>query len=80
MTTRAASLLCLMTLGFQMTREPASAGTSGKTRGNPPAGEAAFQTRIKPVLAKYCYGCHGEKKKGDLDLEKLPEQLHAQGV
>ncbi|PYK98909.1 MAG: hypothetical protein DME19_10680 [Verrucomicrobia bacterium] len=57
-----------MTLGFQMTREPASAGTSGKTRGNPPAGDAAFQTRIKPVLAKYCYGCHGEKKKGDLDL------------
>src|ERR1044072_7973452 len=27
-----------------------------------------FQGNIKPLLSQYCYGCHGEKKKGDLDL------------
>src|SRR5258706_9917566 len=27
-----------------------------------------FQKDIKPLLSQYCYGCHGEKKKGDLDL------------
>ncbi len=27
-----------------------------------------FVRDVKPLLAQYCYGCHGEKKKGDLDL------------
>src|SRR5678816_3993231 len=30
--------------------------------------KADFQKDIKPLLSQYCYGCHGEKKKGDLDL------------
>jgi len=27
-----------------------------------------FESEIVPLLTRYCYGCHGEKKKGDLDL------------
>jgi hypothetical protein len=34
------------------------------------AAPARFEEDVKPVLAKYCYGCHGNaKKKGDLSLE-----------
>ncbi len=28
----------------------------------------SFQTGIEPLLSRYCYGCHGERKKGGLDL------------
>src|SRR5437879_12453742 len=27
-----------------------------------------FDKGVKPLLSRYCYGCHGEKKKGDLDF------------
>jgi len=31
-----------------------------------------YVEKLKPVLAKYCLGCHStEKKKGDLDLERF---------
>ena len=32
------------------------------------AGKVSFESGIKPLLSQYCYGCHGEKKKGGLDL------------
>jgi hypothetical protein len=36
------------------------------------AGQDAFEERVRPVLAKYCYGCHSqEKPKGDLRLDLL---------
>jgi hypothetical protein len=36
----------------------------------PPADE--YATRVRPVMAKYCLGCHSTaKKKGDLDLERF---------
>jgi mono/diheme cytochrome c family protein len=66
MTKRAGMLLCLLLLGFPFGPVSAVAETSRKTR--QPAGDAVFQTRIKPLLGKYCVDCHGEKKKGDLDL------------
>lgn len=28
----------------------------------------SFEKEVLPLLSHYCYGCHGEKKKGDLDL------------
>src|SRR5438046_1632276 len=71
MTPRAAILLCLLTLGFQAADAPARAGTG---RNGPPGGDAAFQTRVKPLLGKYCLGCHGEKKKGDLDLRVYTDE------
>ena len=38
-----------------------------------PAGGAAYDAQIRPILAKHCLECHsGEKPKGDLRLDKLP--------
>ncbi len=46
----------------------AQSSRRASARANQKAAEAAFQTRVKPLFSQYCYGCHGEKKKGDLDL------------
>src|SRR5690349_5328585 len=64
MTKRAGMLLCLMFLGLQGAPGIVRAGSSPK----PGAGDAVFQSEIRPLFGKYCFGCHGEKKKGDLDL------------
>jgi Protein of unknown function (DUF1592)/Protein of unknown function (DUF1588)/Protein of unknown function (DUF1585)/Protein of unknown function (DUF1595)/Protein of unknown function (DUF1587)/Planctomycete cytochrome C len=32
------------------------------------ATRTVFQAKVQPLLNKYCFACHGEKKKGDLDL------------
>jgi mono/diheme cytochrome c family protein len=32
------------------------------------ATRTVFQAKVQPLLSKYCFACHGEKKKGDLDL------------
>ena len=40
------------------------------------AGEGAsgFETSVRPLLSEFCFSCHGkEKKKGDLDLERLQQ-------
>src|SRR5882724_4890189 len=68
MTKRAVILPCLLMLGCLINPAAARAEPSRQTRNGQPAGNAAFQAQIKPLLAKYCFGCHGEKKKGDLDL------------
>jgi len=72
MTKRAVISLCLTLLGLQINPVRASAETTRKTR--QPAGDALFQARIKPLLGKYCFDCHGEKKKGDLDLRVYIDQ------
>src|SRR6266568_8450105 len=72
MTERAGTLLCLALLGFQINQGTAFA--SRKNKGGQLAGDAAFQTRIQPLLSKYCFGCHGEKKKGDLDLRVYTDE------
>src|SRR5580698_8388402 len=36
---------------------------------------AAYQSKVQPLLEKYCYACHGEKKKGDLDLRIYTDDL-----
>src|SRR5438105_2084459 len=37
---------------------------------DPDDGIAFFESRIRPVLAEQCYGCHGEKKqRGKLRLD-----------
>jgi hypothetical protein len=34
--------------------------------------QASYQTKVRPLLQKYCYQCHGETKpKGDVRLDKL---------
>ncbi len=41
------------------------------------AAKPAFDKDIKPLLTKYCYSCHGEKKKGDLDLRLYASESNA---
>src|SRR5437667_12000486 len=67
MTLRSAALVCFLMLAFA-TQPITAAEASRKNKGGQLTGDAAFQTRIQPLLSKYCFGCHGEKKKGDLDL------------
>src|SRR5690349_18202726 len=49
------------------------AASSARASKSPPSKSHApeapdFIRDVKPLLAEYCYGCHGEKKKGGLDL------------
>src|SRR6185312_10523883 len=60
MTERLMLLFCLALPCLLQT--PLQAGSSRKP------GDGSFQAQVKPLLSKYCFGCHGEKKKGDLDL------------
>src|SRR5437870_4446702 len=76
MTLRSAALVCLLILAFA-TQPPARADAVRKSKGRQLTGDAAFQARIKPVLGKYCFGCHGEKKKGDLDLRVYTDEASA---
>lgn len=36
-----------------------------------------FVREIKPLLSEYCYGCHGEKKKGGLDFRIYNDEKSA---
>ena len=38
------------------------------------ARKASFQKEVQPLFARYCYDCHGEKKKGDLDLRVYADE------
>ena len=41
-----------------------------------PAAEPDFARGIRPLLAKYCFDCHGAKKaKGDVDFERITKPL-----
>jgi hypothetical protein len=53
-------------LGFSApaSREPAPSAASGQAK----APKVDFAKDVQPLLGNYCYGCHGEKKKGNLDL------------
>jgi Protein of unknown function (DUF1592)/Protein of unknown function (DUF1588)/Protein of unknown function (DUF1587)/Protein of unknown function (DUF1585)/Protein of unknown function (DUF1595)/Ca-dependent carbohydrate-binding module xylan-binding/Planctomycete cytochrome C len=62
-----ATLLLLLVLslepGWAASKVSAKAGGATKV-----ARQTSFEKEIQPLLSRYCYGCHGEKKKGDLDL------------
>ena len=67
MTSSPAAVVCLLALAFAAQSAP-RADVPRKGKGRPLTGDAAYQSEIKPLLSKYCFGCHGEKQKGDLDL------------
>src|SRR5437773_5422023 len=69
MTRRAATILSILAI-----LQAAGAESSKRARDSQAGGDAAFQTTIKPLLSKYCFGCHGEKKKGDLDLRVYTDE------
>ena len=43
------------------------------------AATVTYQSNVKPLLSRYCYNCHGEKKKGDLDLRIFMDETAAKG-
>src|SRR5690242_5899389 len=48
---------------------PASSTPAGASRIPQPRATAPdFVREVQPILSQYCFGCHGEKRKGDLDL------------
>ncbi len=70
---RSAAPVCVLMLAFA-SQPMGRAEVPSKSKGKQPAGDAAFQIEIKPLLSKYCFGCHGEKKKGDLDLRVYTDE------
>jgi cytochrome c553 len=63
-------LIVLFSLGWEESWAAARSENAGK-RG------VSYQSDIKPLLTKYCYTCHGEKKKGDLDLRIYADEAAA---
>src|ERR1051325_7759049 len=57
---------------------PGQAGAGGllksQASSSPKADKISFQKDVQPLLGRYCYGCHGEKKKGDLDLRVYTDE------
>ena len=52
-----------------------NAALFGKAKVVEPAGHKDYEQDIKPLLGKYCYGCHGEtKQKGDISLQSYETQ------
>jgi hypothetical protein len=70
MVLRWAILIVLFSLGWEESRAAARPESAGKRGVN-------YQNEIKPLLTKYCYTCHGEKKKGDLDLRIYADEAAA---
>src|SRR5258707_9308901 len=66
----AAGILCSIGLGRAGARTRNAATVTAR---------ADFQKDIKPLLSQYCYGCHGEKKKGDLDLRIYTDEKSTAG-
>ncbi len=66
-------VICLMLTGWETARAAERAAESAKAGANSNTNQ--FETSIKPLLSHYCYGCHGEKKKGDLDLRIYEDEL-----
>ncbi len=68
-------MICLMLTGWEVSRAAERAADSGKA--GVASGDVTFETKVKPLLSRYCFGCHGEKKKGDLDLRIYADELSA---
>ena len=65
-----AAVAALLIVGFGFkNRLSADAARKAKTAERT-GGAAAFETQVKPILARYCYNCHGDaKQQGDLTLQ-----------
>src|SRR2546428_10218058 len=72
--------VCLLGACSQCALPSASAAAlprSGITGKTSKADKISFQQQVQPLLSRYCYGCHGEKKKGDLDLRIYADDASA---
>src|SRR2546428_10916669 len=72
--------VCLLEGCSQCALPSASAAAlprSGITSKTSKAEKISFQKEVQPLLSRYCYPCHGEKKKGDLDLRIYTDETIA---
>ncbi|QEH32643.1 hypothetical protein OJF2_11220 [Aquisphaera giovannonii] len=73
---RIASALLLLALLPAASRGDDKAGAGPKPAAKPDA--AAFESAVRPFLAKHCAGCHGEKKpKGNVSVAALMKEPQA---
>src|SRR3954451_16120002 len=75
MVSRCSTTALLFALGLGLGSVAAGVAFASKSKREHQAKEqkVTFDQKVKPLLAEYCYGCHGEKKKGDLDLRIYAE-------
>jgi hypothetical protein len=70
------AFLCLFVLALALGHADRSALAEAV---KPVAGVTTFEGDVRPVLEKYCFGCHGaEKQKADLSLESFKTDAEAQ--
>jgi hypothetical protein len=55
-------------------RDAASVSEAGRSTKQP---KIDFRRDVQPLLAEYCFGCHGEKKKGGLDFRIYRDEISA---
>jgi hypothetical protein len=70
MVCRLIMLIGWLVVGLGIVSTAAGAANSAKLGAKKYSNEQKiiFEKEVKPLLTRYCYPCHGEKKKGDLDL------------
>src|SRR5215813_3297450 len=75
---RAVGLLGLLCEGL-CTPRLAAADASSRIASTPQAkgSKVEFARDVQPVLSQYCYGCHGEKKKGGVDFRVYTDEKSA---
>src|SRR5690242_21528831 len=72
MPSRGTMIMCLLgalLIPGRLTSDASSEAISPKN-----SGKVSFDHDVQPLFYRYCYGCHGEKKKGDLDLRLYREK------
>jgi hypothetical protein len=62
------ALLTALGLGFGSVSAGLFVSSKSKRERQLEAQKQAFDKKVQPLLSQFCYSCHGEKKKGDLDL------------
>lgn len=61
----------LVTAGVVSVATGAASSLFARQKKSPQATPIHYENEIKPLLEKYCYNCHGERKRGDLDLRQF---------
>ncbi len=63
-----ALIFCVFLIGPSLRGDPPSRGPASS------APWQAFQKTVQPFFAKHCLTCHAEKKRGDVRLDRFPDE------
>jgi hypothetical protein len=75
---RHSALICLLAVGVGLGQFPVrGAAQTQPARHRAKPDRIDFGRDVKPLLTEYCYGCHGEKRKGGLDLRIYADEAEA---